>query len=375
MNALSSIQQRPQVNSIAFRAESLAASANEQPTESVILSGPEVAQYGAVKLLQSMAASGKLYYDEARDKTDVAAYYKSISADATPEQAYKELNRLVSCSHREKFSFDPEKRLFPWIDLRPSMRLQSIYSNDTVKPDSPIMVNSGRDFQVKERVKVTGREQADGTFGPDRLVNRKMDFAQAAKSWGKILAEGPTDAVLIAQRIAAVEGHKFYNAEHSVPQYFFNHDKVPKGDMHHLFSCEHDANSDRSCRPYSEVERLPENRGLQGWRPKKINQFEPDAGKGQVARATLYFLLRYPGEIGDRAGEYTKQDIKTLLKWHHENPVSLYEKHRNQAIAEVQGNRNPLIDHPEWADKIDFAQGLGDYGKNATISGATGLPI
>lgn len=36
-----------------------------------------------------------------------------------------------------------------------------------------------------------------------------------------------------------------------------------------------------------------------------------------------------------------------------------YERHRNQAIFERQGNRNPLIDHPKWAAKIDFRLGLG----------------
>jgi endonuclease I len=34
--------------------------------------------------------------------------------------------------------------------------------------------------------------------------------------------------------------------------------------------------------------------------------------------------------------------------------VSDYERHRNFAIAELQGNRNPLIDHPDWAERIDF---------------------
>jgi endonuclease I len=40
-------------------------------------------------------------------------------------------------------------------------------------------------------------------------------------------------------------------------------------------------------------------------------------GKGPVARATLYFLARYP------------------------------EKHRNWAVNERRGNRNPFIDHPD----------------------------
>jgi endonuclease I len=29
------------------------------------------------------------------------------------------------------------------------------------------------------------------------------------------------------------------------------------------------------------------------------------------------------------------------------------------AIAEIQGNRNPLIDHPEWANAIAFEDAFG----------------
>ena len=36
-----------------------------------------------------------------------------------------------------------------------------------------------------------------------------------------------------------------------------------------------------------------------------------------------------------------------------------YERHRNAAIEQSQGNRNPLIDHPDWAARIDFAAGFG----------------
>ena len=37
-----------------------------------------------------------------------------------------------------------------------------------------------------------------------------------------------------------------------------------------------------------------------------------------------------------------------LMTWHEQDPVSTWELHRNAAIAERQGNRNPFIDHPEW---------------------------
>ena len=41
-----------------------------------------------------------------------------------------------------------------------------------------------------------------------------------------------------------------------------------------------------------------------------------------------------------------------LMTWHEQDPVSTWELHRNAAIAERQGNRNPFIDHPEWVSAM-----------------------
>ncbi|MER5479603.1 endonuclease [Streptomyces sp. NPDC002734] len=77
-------------------------------------------------------------------------------------------------------------------------------------------------------------------------------------------------------------------------------------------------------------------------------------GKGAVARATLYFLLRCPGLVGE-SGEFPRSRLPVPLAWHEREPVDEYERHRNAAVAEIQGNRNPLTDHPEWAREIDFS--------------------
>ena len=45
-------------------------------------------------------------------------------------------------------------------------------------------------------------------------------------------------------------------------------------------------------------------------------------------------------------------DIATLMKWHIEEPVSDLERSRNEAVYKIQGNRNPFIDHPEYAARI-----------------------
>jgi endonuclease G, mitochondrial len=92
---------------------------------------------------------------------------------------------------------------------------------------------------------------------------------------------------------------------------------------------------------------------------REQGRFEPAADKGAVARATLYFLLSYPGLVGDEARELQRDRLQTLLAWHEAEPVDEYERHRNMAIFELQGNRNPLIDHPEWAGRLDFSAALG----------------
>lgn len=131
-----------------------------------------------------------------------------------------------------------------------------------------------------------------------------------------------------------------------------------RGDLHHLFACESGCNSFRGNTPYFDFPDFEEVvRHECGKREE--HKFEPGGGKGTVARATLYFLLRYPGEINRTAKEYTQDRIAMLLTWHKDFPVDNYERHRNQAIFERQGNRNPLIDRPKWATKIDFRLGLG----------------
>jgi len=79
-------------------------------------------------------------------------------------------------------------------------------------------------------------------------------------------------------------------------------------------------------------------------------RFEPEQNKGVVARAVLYFLVRYPGAIN----VYDAAAIQTIISWSQQEPVTLYEKHRNREICLLQGNRNPFIDFPALATTIRF---------------------
>lgn len=93
------------------------------------------------------------------------------------------------------------------------------------------------------------------------------------------------------------------------------------------------------------------------------DSFEPrDAVKGDVARMLFYMAIRYEGddgftdlEMSSTVGTSSSRlgDLETLLAWNSADPVSTFEMRRNDRIhAQWQGNRNPFIDHPEWAAAI-----------------------
>jgi endonuclease G len=64
----------------------------------------------------------------------------------------------------------------------------------------------------------------------------------------------------------------------------------------------------------------------------------------------LYFFVRYPALVSRQS--FPEDRLKILLDWHKSAKPSRYECHRNQAIFQKQGNRNPFIDHPGWATAI-----------------------
>jgi len=52
---------------------------------------------------------------------------------------------------------------------------------------------------------------------------------------------------------------------------------------------------------------------------------------------------------GDDLAPWAKE---LLVKWNSEDPVSQKEQDRNDAVYQIQDNRNPYIDHPEYTDLI-----------------------
>lgn len=157
-----------------------------------------------------------------------------------------------------------------------------------------------------------------------------------------------------------------YNREHSWPQSWFNEQSTPRTDLHHIFPTDCWVNYERSNNPYGEVRSGTTFRNGSKLGPCKTagysgTVFEPiDEYKGDFARAYFYMSVRYYGEdSGWKSSDMTnKSEIKPwamamLLRWNDLDPVSQKEINRNNVIYnDYQHNRNPFIDHPEYARMI-----------------------
>ena len=145
------------------------------------------------------------------------------------------------------------------------------------------------------------------------------------------------------------------NIEHTWPQSFFNKGLPMKADMHHLLPTFIHPNEIRGHMPFGEVRGRPEYANSGG---AKMGQgvFEPpDAVKGRVARAVLYFYTRYYDRNITQGGfddSFWNDRIDMLLRWNRDFPPNADEKARNVLVERFQGNRNPFIDDPSLADRV-----------------------
>lgn len=139
----------------------------------------------------------------------------------------------------------------------------------------------------------------------------------------------------------------------------------PGSDAHHLRPTECQMNSTRGSLSFGEVEQTSSNivkeNGSTSYKNlcyKNSEFFYPGKGfRGATARILMYVQTRwgdqYNLEFVDSAGHCkTIGKISTLMKWHLTEPVSEAEIKRNEEVFKLQGNRNPFIDHPEYATRI-----------------------
>jgi endonuclease G len=311
----------------AARPAAASAAATVTPPTVPLRSGPATSSDLQDALAEVEAAKTKEYYNEAKDAAARTAYYAGLASGGDPIGRFDALASLLASTHSPRPAYKPSTHVYPFVDLHPDRLLRSIYSQRTFEPEE----------LVREDLRI---EQERSRRLQELL---RVETALSAERIG-----------LEADRL---EAQLPFNCEHVVPQSWYDKDEPMRGDLHHLFACEPGCNSFRGNIPFFDFPDFEEVVRTDCGK-REGNRFEPGSAKGVVARATLYFLLRYPQKVNARQPTYDQARLATLLSWHASHPVSLYERHRNAAIFEKQGNRNPLVDHPEWADTLDFRRGL-----------------
>ena len=148
------------------------------------------------------------------------------------------------------------------------------------------------------------------------------------------------------------------NCEHTWPQSKFTNafpNETQKSDLHHIFPADSKANSIRGNDDFADVSNDSGDLTKDSCAISKFgtsatsshNGFEPPlTHKGNVARALFYFSVRYKISL-------PKSEEDVLRRWNDLDPVDQEEMDRNNAIQQVQGNRNPFIDFPGLANDIN----------------------
>lgn len=83
-----------------------------------------------------------------------------------------------------------------------------------------------------------------------------------------------------------------------------------------------------------------------------------ESARGEAARIIFYTACRYFDTNGLYLSNATANDgknmgqLKYLVRWNRDYPVTEMEKLRNSRLDEMGFARNPFIDHPEYADYI-----------------------
>jgi len=158
-----------------------------------------------------------------------------------------------------------------------------------------------------------------------------------------------------------------YNREHIWPKSWYGGEVMPMfSDMFLVYPTDGYVNGRRSSYPYGEV-------GSSSWISQNGSKlgscissgysqtvFEPiDEYKGDLARSYFYMSVRYynedsgwPGSDMADGAELEPWALALMLQWDDNDPVSQKEIDRNNDVHDIQNNRNPFIDHPEWVDAI-----------------------
>ena len=193
-----------------------------------------------------------------------------------------------------------------------------------------------------------------------------------------------------------------YNREHSMPQSWFNEAKPMVSDIVHVIPTDGYINNMRSSDPFGEVNTSKTYKSSANNYSKSGScrtpgytgtVFEPnDEIKGDIARIYFYMATCYEDRIlnwtngtastvigGTRYKPLKPWVMDMMMRWAKQDPIDDVETARNNAVQQVQGNRNPFVDYPGleeyvWGEKADMPFSYDNYGSPMDIEHYVAMP-
>jgi len=234
-----------------------------------------------------------------------------------------------------------------------SIQLPAYYVNSSGKSGEALKTALNNVLRGHVRFSYAGVWDALGYTDEDPANSNNVLLLYAGRSQAKTFRAGTSSSP------------DAWNREHvwAKSHGFPNESQYAHTDLHHLRPEDVSLNSTRGNKDFDNggtaISEAPANK-------TDSDSFEPRAAvKGDVARMLFYMDVRYEGgddsgtpdlEIpnvaptGGSAAQMGK--LCTLVAWHLADPVDSFEQRRNNRIYELQKNRNPFIDNPQWVKAI-----------------------
>ena len=171
---------------------------------------------------------------------------------------------------------------------------------------------------------------------------------------------------------------QYYNREHSMPNSWFGGKVMPMyTDLHHMYPTDKIVNNKRGNNPFGETAN-PSWKSANDFSklgPCSVEGYTGTVFEPDFARTYFYMVTCYEEKLPDWFANFADSkatldgntypglsnwQLKMLMKWAKNDPVSEKEINRNIAVWDIQKNRNPFIDYPGleeyiWGDKKDEA--------------------
>jgi endonuclease I len=231
----------------------------------------------------------------------IPAYYNGVNLNLTGMSLKSELTSKISATHTNQLSYTPG--------------VWNVLKDSDLDPTNSANV-----------ILVYGWDDTDADETNDRTRDKDFSGGSNSNEW---------------------------NREHVFPKSKGTPDlgtSGPGSDAHNLRPADVDFNGARSNREFATGSGTAGTIGSY-WYPG-------DEWKGDVARIYMYMYVRYttrckPGNacIGNPVSIDLNM-VELLLQWNIDDPVSDFERTRNDEIYDAQGNRNPFIDNAYLATLI-----------------------